>query len=44
MESDVDLLSNIAIIQTNTFLTEAFPRHRVACLFSHGTNPLMQHL
>ena len=34
MESDVDLLSNIAIIQTNTFLTEAFPRHRVACLFS----------
>ena len=34
MESDVDLLSNIAIIQTNTFLTEAFPRHPAACLFS----------
>ena len=34
MESDVDLLSKFVILQTNTFLTEAFPRHRVACLFS----------
>ena len=34
MESDVDLVSNIAIIQTNTFLIEAFPRNPVACLFS----------